>query len=573
MDISNLKSLLHGIKNASSKRELIAAFFRGICEISQSPVGAIWFSNQGDEAYFWKDGEFKSLLDFPPEEAKSLWMYLKSIESPSDVPAVRERDNPLCFPGWLCVDRGALAPFSSWHVSGWIGVFGRDRSYASEDLLDLWSLGEMLAMAMEALKGRIKLNEMEQWGHYLRTPLWTLSLALEDLKNQYSPQSASLAFGAARVLGSQVDTLLCEIDMESQRFGSYVPLSEALEALRSLGQGWQRMEGRSFEIFIEGMDPSSQIRYGALQMLMGIVNMYYVDLSAGAVSVGLTCQDGVARFLVEASSNSASPTSGLRGVVDILAGKYSQGVNFFSTVQGEGVEVDVPLRTMTSALPKKLGRPPKVLVVDDSMVNRKSLSVMLEKMGVTVMSASDGLEALDVAMSYNPDLIFMDLLMPRMGGVEAASRLRELGFSGPILALTAGGESDLAGALEAGMDETLFKPISAKLLRDVVAQWTGWSPDDSAGDPVSTLAKDSFLRELPELVTALCDAIKRDNRDEIAKLVHRIKGDAAVAGYLGFSSLMAELEGDLRSGKPLGRYVDYLASGDILNKLNNPKTL
>ncbi|MCX7829048.1 MAG: response regulator [Thermanaerothrix sp.] len=568
MDSSTLKSLLHGVKSASSKSELLSVFFKGLCEISKSPSCAIWFSDGEDEAYFWDDGDLRSLKDFPKETADRLWLYLKSIESPSDVPAVRERDNPLCFPGWLCVDRGALAPFNTWRMSGWVGVFGRASSYNSDDLLSLWILGELFALSLDAVRGRVKLSEMEQWGHYLRTPLWTLSLALEDLKNQYSPQSASLAFGAARVLSSQIDTLLCEIELESQRFGAYVPLSEALDALRALGQGWQRMENRAFEIFIEGMDPSSQIRYGSLQMLMGIVNMYYVDMSAQSVSVGVVGDSSNVKVMIEASSLSQGSTFGLRGVVEFLAERYSDGISFFTSVQGEGVDVNIPIRRLTSSIPRSLGRAPKVLVVDDSLVNRKSLSVMLEKMGATVISASDGVEAVDLAMSQMPDIVFMDLLMPRMGGVEAASKLREMGFDKPILALTAGGESDLAGALEAGMDETLFKPISAKLLKDVVAQWTGWNPEDMDVDPVAALAKDDFLRELPDLAAGLCDAIARNDLEVAEKLVHRLKGDSAVAGYRGFSSLMLQLEEDMRAGKPLERYRDYLSSGDLLNRLN-----
>ncbi|EHM10382.1 CheY-like receiver domain-containing protein [Thermanaerovibrio velox DSM 12556] len=568
MDSSTLKSLLHGVKNASSQRELITVFFKGLSEISQSPSCAVWFSNGEDEAYFWDDGILRSLKDFPKEVADKLWLYLKSIESPSDVPAMRDRDDPLCFPGWLCVDRGALAPFNTWRVSGWVGAFGRSFPYNSDDLLSLWILGELFALSLDALKGRVRLGEMEQWGHYLRTPLWTLSLALEDLKNQYSPQSASLAFGAARVLSSQIDTLLCEIELESQRFGAYMPLSEALEALRTLGQGWQRMENRGFEMFIEGMDPSSQIKYGALQMLMGIVNMYYVDMSAQSVSVGVVGDSSKVKVMIEASSLSQGSTFGLRGVVELLAERYSDGISFFSSVQGEGVDVDISIRRLASSIPRSLGRAPKVLVVDDSMVNRKSLSVMLEKMGATVISASDGVEAVDLAMSQMPDIVFMDLLMPRMGGVEATAKLREMGFDKPILALTAGGESDLAGALEAGMDETLFKPVSAKLLRDVVAQWTGWNCDDAEGDPVVALAKDDFLKELPGLAEGLCDAIARNDMERVEKLAHRLKGDSAVAGYRSFSSLMAELEEDMRAGKPLDKYRDYLSSGDLVNRLN-----
>jgi len=567
LDNSMLKSLMHSVKTAISERDLIRAFLEGMCEIMGSTASAVWFNDGEDQAFFFNDGVVKSLRDFGSDEAHRLWLYLKSIESPSDAPAVRDGSNPLCFPGWSCLDRGALAPFRGRDLSGWLGVFGRDDNYTSSDLMAMWLLGDVFSLSMEVLKGRSRLGEIEQWGHYLRTPLWTMSLALEDLKESYSPQSASLAFGAARVLASQIDTFLCEIELESQRFGSMIPLSEALESLGSLGQGWNRMEGREFELEVQGDDPGRYlIKYGALQALMGALNMYYVDRMARKVSVGLAIEEGSAMVMVEAWSLSQGATDSLRRVVEYLAERYLEGVKFFSSVGAEGVEMSIKVQPVRSPGISTLDRPPKVLVVDDSLVSRKSLSMMLEKMGVQVFSAADGLEALEVAMREDPDLVFMDLLMPRMGGVEAASKLREMGFGKPILALTAGGESDLVGALEAGMDETLFKPISANLLMDVISQWTGWNPEGRGDDQITARAREDFLEEVDQLASLLVGAIDRGDLEEAAKLAHRIKGDSALGGFMELSQMMGQLEGDIRTGADLSRHRDYLAS-DLRSRL------
>ncbi len=78
-----------------------------------------------------------------------------------------------------------------------------------------------------------------------------------------------------------------------------------------------------------------------------------------------------------------------------------------------------------------------VLVVEDSPVNQLVVSLMLQKLVSRVRVAANGLEALAQVAEQRPDLILMDMRMPQMDGLEATRRLRELGCSVPIVALTA----------------------------------------------------------------------------------------------------------------------------------------
>jgi CheY-like chemotaxis protein len=78
-----------------------------------------------------------------------------------------------------------------------------------------------------------------------------------------------------------------------------------------------------------------------------------------------------------------------------------------------------------------------VLVVEDSPVNQLVVSLMLQKLVSRVRVAANGLEALAQVAEQQPDLILMDMRMPQMDGLEATRRLRELGCSVPIVALTA----------------------------------------------------------------------------------------------------------------------------------------
>jgi two-component system CheB/CheR fusion protein len=128
-------------------------------------------------------------------------------------------------------------------------------------------------------------------------------------------------------------------------------------------------------------------------------------------------------------------------------------------------------------LDHKTSEPPataRILVADDNLDSADSLSMMLEMLGHEVSSAHDGLEALETAKRSKPELIFMDLGMPRMSGYDAARLIRSAPeCNGVVLvALTGWGqEEDRRRSLEAGFDHHIVKPIDfaivEKLLEDL----------------------------------------------------------------------------------------------------------
>jgi two-component system cell cycle response regulator DivK len=105
----------------------------------------------------------------------------------------------------------------------------------------------------------------------------------------------------------------------------------------------------------------------------------------------------------------------------------------------------------------------KILVVEDNLDNRRILVYRLRRIGdFDILEASNGQEALSIAESETPDLIFMDLKMPVMDGWEATRRIRarESGCRVPIIALTAQAMAgDEQKALAAGCDDYVAKPI------------------------------------------------------------------------------------------------------------------
>jgi adenylate cyclase len=112
-------------------------------------------------------------------------------------------------------------------------------------------------------------------------------------------------------------------------------------------------------------------------------------------------------------------------------------------------------------------RQPKLLVVEDDWLNRDVLQTYLTHMGAEVISASDGQMALELATQDPPDLIFMDMNMPRMDGIEACKYLKSHPATQfvPVVIVTAlEGDEEKVRALEAGADDFITKPYSSVLL-------------------------------------------------------------------------------------------------------------
>ena len=107
----------------------------------------------------------------------------------------------------------------------------------------------------------------------------------------------------------------------------------------------------------------------------------------------------------------------------------------------------------------------KILVVDDEQAVRESLRRSLRFNGYEVLTANDGLEAVETVRAENPELLILDVMMPNMDGLEVCRTLRSEGWDRPILVLTArDGVSDRVAGLDAGADDYLPKPFALEEL-------------------------------------------------------------------------------------------------------------
>ncbi|RME38052.1 MAG: response regulator, partial [Planctomycetota bacterium] len=211
-------------------------------------------------------------------------------------------------------------------------------------------------------------------------------------------------------------------------------------------------------------------------------------------------------------------------------------------------------------LPTSLGLPSaryqgRVLLADDFDDTRRLIEEALTSMGVEVVPAADGEEAVRHALRESFDLILMDLRMPRVDGMEATRRLRKQGCLVPIIALTASTTADDEDRIrEAGFDGLWRKPIELSELVSRIGDYLRDAPSGAQGrssieDRISPDARGrlasirrEFALSLPARVDALREAWKAGRRDRVREILHQLIGSSGIHGFPAVSEEAARIQ-------------------------------
>jgi len=143
--------------------------------------------------------------------------------------------------------------------------------------------------------------------------------------------------------------------------------------------------------------------------------------------------------------------------------------------EGEKDEAKQPKIVTQYSVREDMKRSVRVLLAEDNPVNQKLAKLMLTKAGYQVEIANNGQEAVEKFTSSPEDfdLIFMDIQMPEIDGMEATEIMRKKGFDTiPIIAMTAHAmKGDREKCLEAGMDDYVTKPIKRETVFKMIEKW------------------------------------------------------------------------------------------------------
>jgi DNA-binding response OmpR family regulator len=172
-------------------------------------------------------------------------------------------------------------------------------------------------------------------------------------------------------------------------------------------------------------------------------------------------------------------------------------------------------KEQTKAISKKAfdGRRTHILIVEDDASVRRGLQELLSSEGYDVRTAEDGVHAVSRINAEHPDLVLLDINLPRLNGFEVLRRAKESGYSGPIIMLTARGEQvDKVMGLEIGAVDYVTKPFQA---REVVARVRAQlRASQMASRKRPTSSEKRGRRTMCVMFTDMKDFSKIVNRDE-----------------------------------------------------------
>lgn len=206
----------------------------------------------------------------------------------------------------------------------------------------------------------------------------------------------------------------------------------------------------------------------------------------------------------------------------------------------------------------------RVLLVDDSEVNLEVVSEMLRRLGHDVTIAADGETALVALQARTFDVIFMDVQLPGIDGLETTRRFRDSGGKTPVVALTAHTSvRDRDRCLAAGMNSVLTKPVDSTHLAAAIEKV---SQRDSIADVVGgnmallERVRDAFTKQTPELLEGIRDALARKDAEALARYSHKLKGSMSYFPGERGAAVARDLERAARD-------LDFLRVSELLPEL------
>ena len=254
--------------------------------------------------------------------------------------------------------------------------------------------------------------------------------------------------------------------------------------------------------------------------------------------------------------------------------KPIKAVQLFDTLKvALGVEIndDRPLAPISFDATLARSNPLRILIAEDNAINQKVVQRLLQKFGYRSDIVSNGLEALDALKRRGYDLILMDLHMPEMDGLQAASEIQQMFAAGRgprIVAMTANVlKRDRDACHEAGMQDFLAKPINLDHLYRILSnvntgseqdipvnsvdgsvdidferlQMVRDTPNEDEGNLLAWVI-DSFIADSEERLPGMRDAVENSDWDRLAEEAHRFYSSSSNLGLVKISNICIEME-------------------------------
>ncbi len=453
-----------------------------------------------------------------------------------------------------------------------------------------------------AVANHIKTQFLANMSHEIRTPLTTVigqaeAIICRDVKQQDIYKEVEIIHDSSLYLLALLNDILDLTKIEENKFElEYAPqdLHVLLSNINTMFSMQARVKGLAFSL-IENLPIPFVIKVDGLRLKQILINLLSNALKftiKGHVKLRVLIEDDCLIFHVEDTgigisqdqitqifSSFTQGDSSIRrrfggsGLGLHLSNQLAVLMSGNITVESEvdrgsvftfsmimpaiALEFETPLVNMdlNSSLPKPLFQG-KILLAEDHFDNRRLISRLLTKLGLTVYSAADGFEAIKLYNEHLPEVILMDIQMPKMDGLQAYKVLRELGCEKPIIALTANAmTNEVDEYFSIGFDGYIQKPIDRQLLISTIATFFNTDDTDSMRQANSILGNIDMSDLVSEFKTSLINelqqfSIKSENQEleALRSLAHRLSGAAHLFGFSELSKKATELETNIKNG-------------------------
>ncbi|WP_455222139.1 ATP-binding protein [Kaarinaea lacus] len=268
----------------------------------------------------------------------------------------------------------------------------------------------------------------------------------------------------------------------------------------------------------------------------------------GGTGLGLSLSKRLAEMLGGNIEVQSLPDIGTRFTVSVKTGSLinSQFVHSLKQV--------APVKEPDTGFIEDVPLSGKVLLAEDNQTNQQLLSMLLRKMGAEVSIAENGEVAVTLAQQNHYDLIYMDMQMPVLSGIDAVKILRSQNYERPIVALTANATNeDKMICINAGCNDFLTKPTPREKLFKMTSRYL--QPIEQTNEPIgpifSTLLSEDptfadlvekFVAELPEKIDKLHHAYQQKDWVTLKDGLHNLKGMGGGFGYQILTELAGKAE-------------------------------
>ncbi len=232
-----------------------------------------------------------------------------------------------------------------------------------------------------------------------------------------------------------------------------------------------------------------------------------------------------------------------------------------------------------------------ILVIDDARIVQKSAAAFFEKLNFEVLVAPNGYEGLKIALASRPDLILLDIMMPRLDGLKTLQVLKsnEATKEIPVVVMTAHTDRiNILSAAKLGAAAVITKPLSEEILLekvrgilgDKVLQEAVSGNKSGSEDPFGVKGPEyaealrpmveEFLKYVSNLTDELAIAIRNRDIDRIKQITHDIRGTGGSFGYDDATALAVSLYEAVSVGSSdQAALVDWKESEDLLLQLKD----